>query len=113
MIEGLQFQIRSDELQTRLLERAKYHQTRAATKEAELPALKESLERIKGMPTEMTAMKMSSSSTLETPIERLEQEIKRHRRSAAFFEFIAGHLFQDVYKLSVRDLSDLELVKTD
>jgi len=112
MIEGLKLEIQHDELKQLLVDRAAYHRKRAAEKEAELPIIKASWEKLKTHQAESVAVinKMSYSHS-EDPTVQLESDIKEHKNKAVVFEFFANHLFHDVYSLSETDLIRLEIVK--
>lgn len=115
MIDGLRIKIESAELKTLLMTRVEYHQGRAKTKEAELPGLRESMERIKAVqPTNIAQVNKMSSNVyhVEDAVENLERDIKNHKNKALVFEFYANHLFDETYSLTESDLQRLELVKS-
>ena len=114
MIKGLRFLSTSEELKNRLVARAKYHDERAAEKEAELPNLRETLGRIKATkPTTSVSNKTMSNYQLDpdAPIEELEKDIKNHRNSGASFQYMADHLFSEDYDLEENDLIRLEILR--
>lgn len=115
MIEGLKLKLETKELQELLMSRVEHHRSRAAKKEAELPALRDAYDRIKAATPEniQQMAKMSNSyHASEDPVGDLEKDIKDHKNKAIMFEFFATHLFPaEVYQLAESDLVRLELVK--
>lgn len=116
MIEGLKFKMSNSELVLHLTARSKYHQQRADEKEAELPGLKETLDRL--VPARQAAslqMMNKSRSTYgfdpDDPIEQLSTDIRNHRNSSLAFEFMASHLLDDDYTLTEADLKRLEILR--
>lgn len=113
LVPGQQFCMSAAELKKHLEGRAAYHRSRAESKSAELPKLKEAAEAIKKLPQEFANKSNSSNYNFrgEDAIESLEADIKRHKQSAAKFTWMAGHLFDDDYCLNWGDLSNLEIVQ--
>lgn len=130
MIEGLKLNIPSKELAELIKARAAYHRGRADLKEKEqlpmlratLPDLEKAMAVVQGHgqhPQRLSNMSKGSSYNMdENPVDRLQKDIesleldiRNHRNKALAFEFIAGHLFDDVYSLTETDLNRLEILK--
>ena len=115
MIEGFRVRVTHAELEKHCLDRSAYHHDRADTKEKELPALKESYERVTSHnqnPDIMSGMnKTGMSYRMEDPIPQLEQDIRHHRNLALVFGFYAGHLFDEDYNLTADNLRRLEIIR--
>lgn len=130
MIEGLKLNIPSKELAELIKARAEHHRSRADLKEKEqLPMLKATLPDLEkamavvqghGQVKDIAAKLSSNSSynmnenpveSLKADIEKLQKDIQNHRNRALVFDFIAAHLFDDVYSLTEADLTRLEILK--
>jgi hypothetical protein len=95
MIEGIHFDIRTDELKAHLEARVLHHRERAAFYEAQKATFADA-------PTEQ----MSND-----PVQGLKAAGKRHLQQADLFAFMATHVAaNETYRLSSHDLSTLELV---
>lgn len=115
MIEGLKLRVTSEELRDHCCQRALHHRSRASSKEAELPTLRESLEKLKPEMAAMALTHMNKSSSNyhadpEELLENLERDIRDHRNKALVFEFFAAHLFEEDYTLQENDLVRLEIL---
>ncbi len=114
MIEGLKIRVTHSELVAHCKERAAYHQRRADEKDAELPGLKDSMEKIKAGGAAVSVAHMNKSNyRLDTAdvIESLENDIKDHRNKSLVFAFLAEHFFPEDYTLMETDLLRLEILK--
>lgn len=117
MITGFKLRVTSGELKTHLRERAAYHRRRADEKGAELPGLRDAMERLKknaaGAATNLAHMNKTSNYRMDPddPVENLETDIKDHQNKAMVFEFYAEHLFDEDYTLDRNDLVSLEIVR--
>lgn len=115
MIEGLKIRVPSAELANHLKARAEYHRGRAATKEAELPALRDAIAKVKsGTQLAENVSQMSKGGYRmddSNPVEGLEVDIREHRNKAVVFDYLALHLFDEDYTLQEADLIRLEIVK--
>lgn len=118
MIEGLKIKVTAAELQQHCQDRATYHAGRADSKEAELPSLREALEKIKatgGRAADTLARMSGKSETChldpDDPLGALENDIRDHRNKALVFGFFASHLFDEDYVLQEVDLIRLEILK--
>jgi hypothetical protein len=114
-IKGFDLHVTSEELSRLLKGRAEYHQRRAKDKEAELPNLRNLLERLKANPEDRMALTMIKSSAYNMreadPIGALEKDIRNHKTRAVKFDFYANHLAPGaVYMLSSNEAASLELV---
>lgn len=119
-IKGLRYQFTSDQLRAHMVDRAKYHDGRADTKETALPELRAAVEIVKKAGTQaaasIAAMSKFSNSNYHfdpgTQVEQLEQDIKDHRNKALVFRELSKHLFVDsTYDLDENDLRRLEILK--
>lgn len=120
------------ELKTILLNRAAYHKDRAATKEAQIPALQSTLDNYNTAINKLTevkasdgtvlhASKLSSSSgynarhdanqEIEEEIKALRRDIGDHRSRAATFEFFANHLMARDYIIDMNTATHFELTR--
>jgi hypothetical protein len=100
MIEGVKIDISTDELKDHLSERASYHQEKQAFYEGQVESLKA------GHVGEMDKGAISND-----PVSQLEGSARRHKETAALFQFISDHLVpNEVYRLEERDLTRLEVL---
>lgn len=101
MINGLQIDVKSDELVKILKERLDYHEKKHVAyekKAAELGA------QIKNIEEDMEVGKVSGG----TPVEQLNNKAREHKEKAAYYKFMIEHVIQnDIYRLSQEDLSRL------
>jgi len=117
MISGLKLKVTSKELRQHCLDRAGYHARRGNEKEAELPSLKEAVDRIKGAGGGLTPDSLARMSKggyhldPDSPVESLENDIRDHRNKSLVFCFFAEHLFDEDYTLEESDLVRLEVLK--
>ncbi len=117
MIKGLRFLLTSSELKDHLTARASYHTSRADTKEAELPQLRETLEKVtKLQPAQLVSNfskggRSSYGLDPEDTLTQLENDIRDHRNRALAFAFLSEHLFNDEYDLERSDLVQLEILR--
>lgn len=114
MIVGLKFRLTSKELAEHCTGRASYHRRKADEKSAELPGLKEAMERIKASAPAKDVSHMSKGGYLLDPssaVDNLESDIRDHRNKALVFDFFAEHFFDEDYDLKEDDLVRLEILK--
>ncbi len=97
MIEGLHFDFKTEDLMTLLIERAKYHATRAEFYEEEA-------KRYGSQPDFDTA---SNNSSLVS----IRDKAGRHRGQATKFTLLADRLVpRETYRLTDHDLQRLDLI---
>lgn len=117
MITGLRLRIASSEIKTHCLERAKFHDGRAALKEGELPKLQSALDAIRAVSepqpqlSHMSKVSSTYHADLGSEIENLERDIRNHKNQAMVFRFFSEHLFDEDYDLQEADLQRLEITK--
>lgn len=101
MVEGLQVDVKSEELVKILTERLEHHQKKADTytsKASELGA------QIKLIEEDMEVGKVSGG----TPVEQLQRKAREHQEHVTWYEFMLKHVIvNDVYRLGQRDLQRL------
>lgn len=105
MIQGLQLDVRAEELIERLDARIAHHRSRAASYEAQLDKLAE----VQADPEEaddpIRALRHGS------PREGLDRKFREHRDRAAFLTFLREHIVSgEIYRLEESDLRTLEIV---
>jgi hypothetical protein len=97
MVNGLQFDVQSDELKKIVQTRVEYHTEKADVYTTKAASLKEALNGV----DEETRGKVSNGS----PVGQLEDKAREHRNKAIHFQFMLDHVIQnDVYRLSQNDL---------
>jgi hypothetical protein len=114
MIVGFKIRMTSAEIHDHCRERASYHRRRADEKAAEVPKIRESMERLKAQglaPAQLTHMTKSNYRS-DDPAADLEADVREHRNKALVFDFFAGHLFDEDYTLERDDLVRLEILKS-
>lgn len=120
MIEGLKLRIPSEELAAHCKERSAYHKRRGEQKTAELPALRDAMDRVKtagrqaleNLPSSVPHMNKGGYAVEhEDPVKALETDIRMHQNSALVFAYFAEHFFPEVYVLGEADLQRLEILK--
>ena len=101
IIEGMQFDVKSEEIKKIVSERLGHHERKAkvyAEKAGELGAS------IKAIEEDLEVGKVSGG----TPIERLEQKAREHADKANMFRFMLEHVIvEGTYRLKLSDLSFL------
>lgn len=98
MIEGLKYDVSSEEIVAHVTERAKHHSEREAWYTAQI----EELERGMAEPQEYTG---------GDPIRNLKDSRSRHTNKREVFEFLAKHVIpNETYRLEERELSNLEMI---
>lgn len=112
-MKGIVLVIKRDELHTRVLEVSEAHDVCAMRKTEELPQLKEAWERVKrNMGGKEDAVLLANYTTQrhgESPVETLEHEIRQHKRRARELCFIADHLANESYELTLDECKKLQL----
>lgn len=97
MVEGLQFDVKSEELKKIIETRVKYHTEKFEVYESKAAGLREAL---KGVDEE-THGKVSNAS----PVSSLEDKARQHKDKAIHFQFMLDHVIvNDMYRLSQNDL---------
>lgn len=113
-IEGFKLYFDTKDLKAMLLKRAEYHASRAATKEAELPKLRASLQTVRELPEELeVAAKFATSSynNQDNLAKDLEGQIRDHKRKTVAFRFYAQHLAAEgTYVLGAEEVARYELI---
>ena len=103
MIEGIQFDIGSQELAAHLKTRVEHHDKRAEWYGDKANSLAE------GDFDEETRQKMSNTNN-SNPVEQMRAGYKRHKAKASLFGFMAGHVVaNETYRLKESDLQRIEL----
>lgn len=133
VVPGLVFRVPMDKLKAGLLDRAKYHAGRIATKEAELPKLRALTKGIEDVGSRLSAIQTDdiglagkmggysnasmprgfndNASQLEARITAIENEIRGHHNKKLSFEFLAECLYPLAdYALTWEDLRTIEFV---
>lgn len=101
MINGLQVDVKSDELSKILQERMKHHEDKSHVYEVKAAELAKT---IKDIEEDMTVGKVSGG----TPAENLVAKSREHREKASYYKFMIDHVIQnDVYRLGQEDLQRL------
>ena len=115
MIEGIRFEVPSDELANIFRERARYHKERGAQQAEELPRLKKIIDGLK-LPAHMNEGGMpgitygNSQYAGRDPVADLESRIASHKTAAMKAEFYAAHVVRgEVYRLQSQDLAIIGL----
>lgn len=98
MIEGLKYDVSSEEIITHVEERASYHKEREAWYQGQIDSLNKGL----AEPMEYTN---------GDPIKNLKDSMARHTNKREVFEFLATHIIHDeTYRLDEKELSQLEFI---
>lgn len=99
MIEGLQVDVKSDELGKILQGRVDYHSSKAKAYEEQSTKLRATMKNIE---EDMEVGKVSNGD----PAQSMDQKAREHKDKAVHFQFMIDHVIQnDVYRLSQQDLS--------
>lgn len=107
MIEGIQFDIGSQELADHLTKRVEHHQKRSKWYAEKAASLEE------GDFDKETRQKMSNTNNVN-PVETFKSGAKRHRQKASLFTFMSSHVVKnETYRLSQSDLDRLELTESE
>lgn len=102
MIDGLKIELPSAELKTLLEGRLKYHQQKVDAYQAQ----RAQLEKIEVTLGE-EARRMGKSSNA-SPLENVEDAIKRHQNQTVYYKFMAEHVIpNETYRLCENDLHRL------
>jgi hypothetical protein len=97
MIQGIQIDLSSEELQRHLSERAEYHADKATMYADQVQAL-----RREGV---------GQTAQSNDPVHSLQQSERHHRNRAELFGFIADRIIpNETYRVSESDLTRLELI---
>jgi len=97
MVNGLQFDVQSEELKKIVQSRLDYHNEKAQVYETKAASLKDALNGV----DEETRGKVSNGS----PVGQLEDKAREHRNKAIHFKFMLDHVIvNDTYRLSQNDL---------
>lgn len=100
MIEGLKYDVTSEEIVQHVTARANYHKDREAWYSSQI----EELEKGMAEPQEYTN---------GDPIRNLKDTRSRHTNKREIFEFLAAHTIpNETYRLLERDLADLEMISS-
>jgi hypothetical protein len=117
---GLWFRIDHQELSEHCMSRALHHKEQAAKKQEQIPELQKALDIITGKSSgdfqdaNVTVSNLSKGNYRldpAEPIRDLESDIADHNRKVAMFEWMAHHVFDEVYRLRRDDLALLEIVR--
>ncbi len=116
MIEGLKLRIPSSEIAAHCRDRAAHHRKRAEEKRAEVPGIKDALDRLKvagAQPPANVATMSKGGYRLDSEdvVENLERDIRDHENKAMVFIYFAGRLFDEDYTLDETDLQRLEILR--
>lgn len=96
-VEGVKLSVRHDELKAHIESRVRYHKDREAFYAKQVDNLQ--------------AGRVAETYASNDPISSLRSSQESHKKKAALFQFMAGHLIENaVYILSDHDFSRLELV---
>lgn len=102
MITGLHVDVKSEELKSLLEARLKYHSERIEFYESQLKKMKEVDAAMASEAAEFS--KVSNRS----PVESMEQAIKKHRDQTVYYKFMAEHVVaNEIYRLAESDLMRL------
>ena len=101
MIQGLQVDVKSDELKAIIEERFKHHTDRSEVYAKKAEELKKS---IAGLEEDLAVSKVSNGSAADG----LEGKSREHKDKATYYKFLLDHVIQnDVYRLGQEDLKRL------
>lgn len=103
MIEGLNFDMKPDELRSHFQERAKHHADREAFYRQQAAALEAQV-------GDQPETGLPSYSGHQNPQESLKQSAAQHAHRRVFFQFLADHVIEETYRLTESDLTRLELL---
>lgn len=101
MIQGLQVDVKSDELKSIIEERFKHHTERSEVYAKKAEELKKT---IAGLEEDLLVGKVSNGTASDS----LETKAREHKDKATYFKFMLDHVIQnDVYRLAQEDLKRL------
>lgn len=103
MIEGLNFDMKPDELKAHFMERAKHHADREAFYRQQATAIKAEL-------GDQEDAGLQQYSGHQNPLSAAQESTAQHARRRVFFQFLADHVIDEVYRLTESDLTRLELL---
>jgi hypothetical protein len=114
MIEGILFEVASNEMAQLFGAKAEYHRQRGAQQAEELPKLRQIIDGLKVPAFVTTAgtpgVTWGNSGYRTDPVEELEQRIASHKTQAAKLDFYAKHVIEgERYRVSASDLALLGL----
>ena len=98
MIEGLHFDLSSDEMREHLAAKAEYHIERSVWY----------LERVKDL--QDGGVQSDHQVSGGDPLKNLQTQADRHSSRADFFQFLTDHTVNETYRLSENDLRTLEFI---
>ena len=98
MIEGLHFDLSSDEMREHLATKAEHHTQRAVWY----------LERAKDL--QDGGMQSDHQVSGGDPLKNLQAQAEKHTSRADFFKFLTDHIIGETYRLSESDLRTLEFI---
>jgi hypothetical protein len=97
VIEGLAFDVSSEELEEHLQKRMKHHVDKASFYAGQVAALR--------------GGGVGAQSATNDPVSSLENSQRQHEGRMALFAFMAEHVVPDeVYRLSEQDLARIEII---
>ncbi len=105
MIEGIKLDFKAEELRAHCGAREKYHKARAVVCRDEAKRM-EGQEDIK-----IENENMYSNSTMMSARKSMKEKANFHENRAAVFNLLSTHFVAETYRLSLSDLSSLELDK--
>lgn len=107
MIDGIQFDISTNELKEHLMARVAVHEKKAILYSEKSNQFHEVI-------SDEDGQQKMSSMTNNNPVDTMRAGAKRHRIKASLFKFMANHLVQnETYRLSESDLGRLELTESE
>jgi hypothetical protein len=107
IINGLQIDVKSDEMKKMLSDRVAYHESRIAFYEKQ----QEVMSKVDAAMAEESAAISKTSN--RSPSETIGDALKKHRDQLIYYKFMHEHVIEDsVYRLSENDLVRLG-VKSD
>lgn len=100
-IQGLQIDVKSDELVKILKDRLRHHEEKSKVYKSQAARLKETMESID---EDLDIRKVSNGD----PVHTLEDKFREHQDKMAYFQFMLDHVIQnDTYRLGQEDLHKL------
>ena len=104
MVEGMHFDVGSDELRLHLVKRVEHHTGRAQWYHKQAREMGEDNVLPDGSP--------KFSTTNNNPVDNMKSAAKKHEYLASKFNFMAAHLSKnEVYRLSESELRTLEFIE--
>lgn len=100
MIDGLHFDVSSDELRKHLLERISLHRTK----------MDDYKKRVEIMNIPEDDFRDLEQTTLQDPASQLRRKYRHHKNRFELFLFMHAHVIEDKYRLSEGDLLTLEFI---